>query len=72
MATILLANVKWAVKQPWGRKIWTALDKIHRAFPYNHEHNVKLLAAIVAKLARADAVQGLNAAPMSKEQANLV
>jgi hypothetical protein len=70
IATIILAEVDDAAREPWGREIETAVAKIRRTYPYNHAHNAASVAAILKELAAADAVRNMMEAPAPDEPTN--
>ncbi|KAL7534171.1 hypothetical protein ACHAWF_006436, partial [Thalassiosira exigua] len=69
LATIILANAEGAALGSWGREINAAVDKLRRAYPYNHKHDATSLRAILKELAVADNIRDLRAAPAPTGQA---
>ena len=44
---VLLANIKHAKNEDYGRKFRPSLQNIRCTFPYNHVHNAALIMAIL-------------------------
>ena len=63
VATIILAEADEAAREPWGREIETAADKIRLRYGYDHAHDAQSVAVILAELAAADGVRNLMRAP---------
>ena len=63
VATIILAEADEAAREPWGREIETAADKIRLRFGYDHVHDATSVNVILTELAAADGVRNLMRAP---------
>ena len=61
--TIILTEADEAAREPWGREIKTAADKIRLKYGYDHAHDTQSVAVILAELAAADGVRNLMRAP---------
>jgi hypothetical protein len=70
---ILLHQLKQAQREEWGRDFRSCMQNLRKSYPYTHMHDNASIAAILAEVAGADAVQNLSKAPTSlPEQANAV
>ena len=56
LAIIVIAEAEDAASKPWGRELALAMDKIRGAYPPTHQHDNTSLTAIMAELAKPDAV----------------
>ena len=63
LALILLANIKTAASEDFGREFRPALQTICRRFPYNFVHDATSLQDMLTELAGVDAVRKLKDAP---------
>ncbi len=59
----LLANIKIAAHENFGREFCPALQNIQTKYPYNHVHDNASLKVILQELAKADSVHTLRDAP---------
>ena len=63
LSLILLANIKTAASEDYGREFCPALQTIRRKYPYNHVHTAASLLDMLTKLAGANTVRKLKDAP---------
>lgn len=67
----LLPNIDHATHNDRGQEFHPAMQEIRKCYNYNHKHDFTSLAAILPKLAAADAICTLTNAPApSSESAN--
>ena len=61
----LMANLNIAAKEDWGRELRSAVSHIRQTYKYSHVHDATSMTAVLAELAKADAIRNLQDAPTS-------
>ena len=71
IAIVILANVEYAAKHPWGNEYKHARDTIGRKYQYNHTHDDASIKDILSILEDADKARTMGDAPAPQDMTTM-